>query len=258
MQAALPLFVAAMLLLPAAASVATFLVLWEAMAGASLLLVLAEHRRRAAVAEAGGWYAVMTQAGMVTILLGLLLFAAQAGGETFADLRSADLSPVARSTVFLLTLVGFASKAGAVPLHVVAAQGASGGAEPRSALMSAAMVNLGVYGIVRVGFDLLGGGPAWWWLIVLGLGAASALYGILQAAVATDLKRLLGYSTTENMGLVLLGVGAAGMFADGRQPGAGRPGAGRGAAARGQPRRVQDTAVPGRRVGRARHRHPGP
>jgi hypothetical protein len=82
-----------------------------------------------------------------------------------------------------------------------------------SALMSAAMVNLGIYGIVRVGFDLLGGGPRWWWLLVLGAGAVSAVYGILQAAMASDLKRLLAYSTSENMGLVLIGLGAAGLFA---------------------------------------------
>ena len=49
--------------------------------------------------------------------------------------------------------------------------------------------------MLRVGFDLLGGGARWWWLLVLALGAVSALYGILQAAVATDLKRLLAYST---------------------------------------------------------------
>jgi formate hydrogenlyase subunit 3/multisubunit Na+/H+ antiporter MnhD subunit len=212
-QAALPLFVAAMLLLPAAASVATFLLLWEAMAAASLLLVLAEHRRRTEVAEAGLWYAVMTHAGMVTILLGLLLFGAEAGGETFAQLRAAEMSPAARSTVFLLTLVGFASKAGAVPLHVWLPKAHPEAPSHASALMSAAMVNLGVYGILRVDFDLLGGGPTWWWLLVLAAGAVSALYGILQAAVATDLKRLLGYSTTENLGLILLGVGAAGMFA---------------------------------------------
>jgi NADH:ubiquinone oxidoreductase subunit 5 (subunit L)/multisubunit Na+/H+ antiporter MnhA subunit len=64
-----------------------------------------------------------------------------------------------------------------------------------------------------VGLGLLGGGSRWWWLLVLALGAASAVYGILQAAMSTDLKRLLGYSTTENMGLVLVGVGAAGLFA---------------------------------------------
>ena len=82
--------------------------------------------------------------------------------------------------------------------------------EPR--MLSAAMVNLGVYGVIRVGFDLLGGGSRWWWLLVLTLGPASALYGILQAAVAADLKRLLAYSTVENMGLVFLGLGAAGIF----------------------------------------------
>jgi formate hydrogenlyase subunit 3/multisubunit Na+/H+ antiporter MnhD subunit len=78
--------------------------------------------------------------------------------------------------------------------------------------MSGAMVTCGVYGILRVGSDLLGPGPPWWWLTVLCLGAVSALYGVLHACVATDLKRLLGYSTTENMGLVLVGVGAAGFF----------------------------------------------
>lgn len=214
-QAALPLFVAAMLLVPAAASVATFLLLWEAMAAASLLLVLAEHRRRAAVARAGAWYAVMAHAGMVVILLGLLLFAAHAGGDDFAALRTAggQLPAGVRAAVFLLTLAGFASKAGAVPLHVWLPKAHPEAPSHVSALMSAAMVNLGVYGIMRVGFDLLAGGPAWWWLLVLGLGALSALYGILQAVVSADLKQLLGYSTTENMGLVLIGVGAAGMFA---------------------------------------------
>ncbi|WP_371106016.1 MULTISPECIES: proton-conducting transporter membrane subunit [Streptomyces] len=75
------------------------------------------------------------------------------------------------------------------------------------------MVNLGIYGLVRVGFDLLGGGPAWWWLLVMAMGGLSAAYGILQAAMACDLKRLLAYSTSENMGLVVLGVGAVGLFA---------------------------------------------
>ncbi|MHB1288553.1 proton-conducting transporter transmembrane domain-containing protein, partial [Georgenia sp.] len=76
-----------------------------------------------------------------------------------------------------------------------------------------AMVNLGLYGVLRVGFDLLGGGPQWWWLLVLAVGALSALYGVLQASAATDLKRLLAYSTTENLGLIFIGVGAAGVFA---------------------------------------------
>ncbi|TNC24876.1 proton-conducting transporter transmembrane domain-containing protein [Amycolatopsis alkalitolerans] len=212
-QAILPLFVVAMLLVPVAAGIGTFLVCWELMALTSLLLVVTEHRRRRQVASAGRWYAVMTHLGFVTILAGLLVFAGHAGGDSFAALREAHLSSVTRDLVFLLTLTGFSSKAGILPLHAWLPRAHPEAPSHVSALMSAAMVNLGVYGIVRFGFDLLGGGPRWWWLAVLALGAVSAVYGILQAAMSTDLKRLLGSSTTENMGLVLIGTGAAGLFA---------------------------------------------
>jgi formate hydrogenlyase subunit 3/multisubunit Na+/H+ antiporter MnhD subunit len=188
---------------------------WELMAATSLVLVLAEHAQRAAVASAARWYAVMTHVGFVTILIGLLVLVAHAHGDGFAALRAGagTLAPGRAGLVFVLTLVGFAGKAGIVPLHVWLPRAHPEAPSHVSALMSAAMVTMGVYGIVRVGFDLLGGGSAWWWLLVMGLGIGSALYGILQAAIGTDLKRLLGYSTTENMGLVLIGVGAAGLFA---------------------------------------------
>ena len=216
-SAVLPLFVASMLGVPAAASVGTFLMCWELMAVASLLLVLTEHRRRAEVAEAGRWYAVMTHLGFVCILAGLMLVVARSGGDGFTAVRVAarHLSPALAGTAFVLTLTGFGSKAGIVPLHAWLPRAHPEAPSHVSALMSAAMVNLGIYGIIRTGLGLLGGAQAsWWWLLVLGLGAVSAVYGILQAAVSTDLKRLLGYSTTENMGLVLTGVGAAGLFAD--------------------------------------------
>ncbi|MFI1358337.1 proton-conducting transporter membrane subunit [Streptomyces sp. NPDC020898] len=214
-QTALPLFALTLILVPAAASVSTFLLLWELMALTSLLLVLAEHRARPSVREAGLWYAVMTHLGLVLLLVGLSVYAAQAGGETFAALRAgtAGISPTVRGLVFVLTAVAFTSKAGLVPLHAWLPRAHPEAPSPVSALMSAAMVNLGIYGLVRVGFDLLGGGPAWWWLLVMAMGGLSAVYGILQAAMASDLKRLLAYSTSENMGLVVLGVGAAGLFA---------------------------------------------
>lgn len=214
-QAVLPLFALTLVLVPAAASVSTFLSLWELMALASLLLVLAEHRERAEVRRAGVWYAVMSQLGVVLLLAGFALFAGAAGGEGFAALRagSAGLSPAVRGTVFALTGLAFASKAGTVPLHAWLPRAHPEAPAPVSALMSAAMVNLGVYGIVRTGFDLLGGGPAWWWLALMTLGGLTAAYGILQAAMAADLKRLLAHSTAENMGLVLVGTGAAGLFA---------------------------------------------
>ncbi|SDZ36213.1 Formate hydrogenlyase subunit 3/Multisubunit Na+/H+ antiporter, MnhD subunit [Amycolatopsis xylanica] len=211
-QAVLPVFVVAMLLVPVASTVGTVLVSWELMAVTSLLLVVAEHRRRPEVARAGRWYAVMTHLGFAAVLIGLVLLAGHATGDSFADLRAAGLSPAVAGVVFVVTLAGFASKAGIVPLHAWLPRAHPEAPSPVSALMSAAMVNLGVYGIVRVGLDLLGGGARWWWLLVLTLGAVSAVYGILQAAMSADLKRLLGYSTTENMGLVLIGVGAAGLF----------------------------------------------
>jgi hydrogenase-4 component B len=218
--AVLPLFVAAMLLVPVAGSVSTFLLAWELMAVTSLLLVLAEHRHSPAVRTAGLWYAAMTQAGFVAVLLGLVWLAAAAGGESFAVIRAAGpgLSPVVAGGVFLLCVAGFASKAGAVPLHPWLPRAHAEAPSHVSALMSAAMVKLGVYGIVRVGFDLFGGGQRWWWLLLGALGAVSALYGILQAVVATDLKRLLAFSTSENIGLILLGLAAAGLWADAGQP----------------------------------------
>lgn len=214
-QATVPLFVASMIFVPAAASVTTFLVVWELMALTSLVLVLTEHRLRASVRDAGLWYAGMTHAGLVAIMTGFVVFAAQAGGESFEALRAgaAHLSPAIRSTVFVLALIGFGAKAGLVPLHVWLPRAHPEAPSHVSALMSAAMVALGIYGLIRMGFDLLGGGPRWWGLLVLTIGAVSALFGVLQASVATDLKRLLAYSTTENVGLMAIGIGAAGMFA---------------------------------------------
>jgi hydrogenase-4 component B len=211
----LPLFVAAMLLVPAAGSVTTFLLAWELMAAASLVLVLSEHRR-AAVRAAGVFYAVMTQLGFAVILLGLLVLSAAAGGaDTFTDLTAGapQVSAGARTVVFLLTVAGFCSKAGLLPLHAWLPRAHPEAPSPVSALMSAAMVNLGIYGILRIDLQLLGPGPRWWGVTLLIAGGVSALYGVLQASVATDLKRLLAYSTTENMGLIVMALGAATLLA---------------------------------------------
>jgi hydrogenase-4 component B len=209
----LPLFVAAMLLVPAAGSVTTFLLAWELMAGASLVLVLSEHRR-AAVRSAGVFYAVMTQLGFVAILLALVVLSAAGGGDAFATIsaHSGAISSGTRTAVFLLTLMGFGSKAGLLPLHAWLPRAHPEAPSPVSALMSAAMVNMGIYGLVRIDLQILGPGPHWWGLTLMIFGALSAVFGVLQASVATDLKRLLAYSTTENMGLITLALGAAALL----------------------------------------------
>jgi hydrogenase-4 component B len=211
-QSVVPLFVVAMLLVPAAGGVATFLACWELVAATSLVLVLVEHRRSPEVAVAGRWYAALSQLGFLTVLCGLLMLAGPAG-DSFAALRDARVSGVAGGVVFALTLVGFATAAGIVPLHVWLPRAHTEAPGQVSALMSAAMVTLGGYGLVRVGFDLLGGGPRWWWLAVLALGALSAVAGLLRATTSTDLKRLLARTTIGGMGLVFVAIGTAGLFA---------------------------------------------
>jgi len=216
----LPIFVTTLLLVPSAGSVATFMVLWELMALTSLALVLVDHGRSEAVQSAASWYAVLTQGGAALILVGFLVVAAHSSGQSFAAiaLHSRHLSPGVRGLVFVLALVGFGSKAGVVPFHVWLPKAHPEAPSPVSALMSGAMVALGVYGIILVGDHLLGGGPVWWWLVMLGLGGASALFGSLHAASSTDLKRLLAYSTTDNIGLALLALGSSGLFHATRHP----------------------------------------
>ena len=215
----LPLFVAGMLLVPAAGSVTTFLLAWELMAATSLILVLSEHRRDA-VRTAGVFYAIMTQLGFVAILVALVVLSASGSGDAFTTIAAnADsLTPGTRNAVFMLTVLGFGSKAGLLPLHAWLPKAHPEAPSPVSALMSAAMVNMGIYGIIRIDLQLLGPGPHWWGLTLMIFGAVSAVFGVLQASVATDLKQLLAYSTTENMGLITLALGASALLSSSAAP----------------------------------------
>ena len=220
-QVTLPLFVAAMLLVPVAGNVLTLLVLWEAMALTALVLLLADSRRRPPLEGAAGWYAAISQGGWAALVAALVALDGGVGGGSFEALRAgaSELAPATRSLVFVLIFVGFGSTAGMVPLHAWLPRVNSQAPSQVCALMSAAMVSLGLYGLIRVGFDLLGGAPRWWGALLLAAGALSALYGVLQASIATDLTRLLGYATTQHSGLMLVGVGAAGLCAaEGNRP----------------------------------------
>lgn len=206
---AFPLFVLGLLGVMLAGDVVGFLLAWEVMAVASAVLVLTDHARRPEVVRAGLWYAAMTQLSFLLVLGGFAVLAADAGGTRWEDLSR--LAPTAGATGVgvALLLLGFATKAGAVPVHVWLPRAHPEAPSHVSALMSAAMVKAGVYGVLLVVVRLLPDGPAWWGLALLVVGSASAVHGILQAGVATDLKRLLAYSTTENVGLILVAVGAA-------------------------------------------------
>ena len=211
-------FVAAMLVVPLAANVMTFALAWELMSLASYVLVLdgaRAGREPVASAHAGWVYAVMTHAGLACLLAGMLLLTAWTGSPRFADWAAAapTLSAGARSLVWALLALGFAAKAGGVPLHVWLPLAHPAAPSHVSALMSGVMIKLGVYGLLRASFVWLAPALPWWGATLLLVGAVSAVTGVLYAIVDRDLKRLLAFSSIENIGIVLVGTGAAVAFA---------------------------------------------
>jgi hydrogenase-4 component B len=207
-------FVASMCVVPLAANVVTFLLAWELMSLASYVLVLHDARRSREAVTAAWVYAVMTHAGLACLLAGMLLMTGWTGSVSFGDWYGAvpGLGPAAPSVVFVLLALGFGTKAGVIPLHVWLPRAHPAAPSHVSALMSGVMVKLGVYGLLRVGLDWLGPGPAWWGATVLLAGAVSAVVGVLYALVDRDLKRLLAFSTIENVGIILIGLGAGMLF----------------------------------------------
>src|SRR5438445_1794410 len=189
----------------------TFLMTWEVMSLSAYFLVLVEHDQLGTV-RAANWYLAVTHAGFAALIAAFLVLAAGDMTGSFAAMRSVGLAPGTRNVVFLLALVGFGTKAGVIPLHVWLPMAHPVAPSHVSAVLSGVVIKMGVYGLIRVALDLLGGGPAWWGGIVLGLGAVSALLGVLYALMEHDLKRLLAYHSVENMGIILLGVGAGLMF----------------------------------------------
>jgi hydrogenase-4 component B len=217
--AAFAVFALGMQLVPAAADVVSFLLAWELMALGSTILVLADHRLRAAVVPATLWYAVMTHLSFLLLLGGFAVLASAADGTSFTAIAGAGVTGGTASVAFVLLLAGFATKAGLVPLHVWLPRAHPEAPSHVSAAMSAAMVKMGVYGVLLVLLRLLPAGPSWWGVLLLVLALSSALYGILQASVASDLKVLLAYSTTENVGLILTAVAVAVLLNGAGQPG---------------------------------------
>jgi hydrogenase-4 component B len=205
-------FLASMALVILADDAYFFMVVWETMALSSYFLVTSQHRIPE-IRRAGFLYLLMAHIGALCILL---CFGVLQGGRwqfTFDAMRGASLTPFWASAAFLLALIGFGAKAGLVPLHVWLPEAHPAAPSPVSALMSGLMLKTAVYGMLRITFDLLHIRYWWWGVLVLGVGLFSALFGAIFAAVQTDMKRLLAYSSIENIGIIFTGIGLAILFA---------------------------------------------
>ncbi len=204
-------FLASMALVVLADDAYVFMVMWETMALSSFFLVIANHRIPE-IRRAGYIYLLLAHVGAIGILLCFGVLQANTGDYTFANMRAQHLTPFWASLAFLLALFGFGAKAGIVPLHVWLPEAHPAAPSPVSALMSGVMLKTAIYGLLRVIFDLLHT-PLWWWgVLLLALGLLSALFGIVFAAVQVDMKRLLAYSSIENIGLIIAGIGLTALF----------------------------------------------
>ena len=205
------LFLASMGFVLLADDAYAFMVAWETMAVSSYFLVTTQHGL-GEIRRAGFLYLLIAHVGAIAILLA---FGVMQGGSwqfTFDAMRDAHLRPVWASAAFLLALFGFGAKAGLVPLHVWLPEAHPAAPSPVSALMSGVMLKTAVYGMLRVSFDLLGSPQSWWGLVALAVGLFSALYGVVFAAAQTDMKRLLAWSSIENVGIIFTGLGLAVVF----------------------------------------------
>jgi formate hydrogenlyase subunit 3/multisubunit Na+/H+ antiporter MnhD subunit len=204
-------FLASMLMVLLADDGYAFMVAWESMALSSFFLVTTDHRH-AEIRSAGYLYLLIAHVGAIAILLSFGVMTGGAGDYTFAAMRGQHLSSFWASAAYLLALFGFGAKAGLVPVHVWLPEAHPAAPSPVSALMSGVMLKTAIYGLLRVSLDLLGD-PIWWWgVVALGVGLATALFGVLYSTVQNDMKRLLAYSSIENIGLLAVGIGLTLIF----------------------------------------------
>ncbi|HLS56979.1 MAG TPA: hydrogenase 4 subunit B [Zeimonas sp.] len=204
-------FLASMAMVVLADDAYAFMVMWETMALSSFFLVTANHRIPE-IRRAGYVYLLVAHVGAIGILMCFGVLQANTGDYTFANMRAQQLSPAWASVAFLLAVFGFGAKAGILPLHVWLPEAHPAAPSPVSALMSGVMLKTAIYGVLRVSFDLLSTQLWWWGALLLAVGLATALYGVVFAAIQVDMKRLLAYSSIENIGLLFAAIGLALVF----------------------------------------------
>ena len=198
---------AAMALVVVARNGALFMIAWEMMALSGYFLLVAEHED-AEVRSAGTVYLVASHIGAAALLVLFSELRLATGSFLFPGTGSLQLAAATATLLFLMALVGFGSKAGIMPLHIWLPSAHANAPSHVSALLSGVMLKMGVYGVLRV-VSFFGERPLWWGGLLAVAGLASALLGISIASAQKDIKRLLAYSSIENLGLIMAGIGVA-------------------------------------------------
>jgi hydrogenase-4 component B len=159
--------------------------------------------------EAAILYLIMTHVATVFVVASFFIIARESGSTEFAAMQGGELSAPLASLAFVFAVIGFGTKAGLIPLHVWLPRAHPVAPSHVSALMSAAMVTTGLYGLTRVALVFLAPCELWWGIALMAIGGVSAVLGILYALMERDMKRILAYSTVENVGVIAIGLGAA-------------------------------------------------
>ena len=180
-----------------------FLIAWEIMTLASFFLVCTEHadenNRRAS-------WIYLTAAHIGTFFIMVVFAVLGIHNGTYNFVFTPNLSLGLMVLVFISALVGFGLKAGFVPMHIWLPEAHPAAPSNVSAVMSGAMINIGLFGVLKT-VILISGCNHWigWTLLIIGL--LSCIYGILFSSVQRNLKKLLAYSSVENMGIITIGLG---------------------------------------------------
>lgn len=203
------IFILSMYAVVLSGNVITFLISWETMSIVSYFLVTFDREEKSA--RAGLIYAMMTHAGTAFIITLFLILFKYTGHMDFSEIKAAakDIPDAIKTIIFIFAVIGFGTKAGIIPLHTWLPQAHPAAPSNISSLMSGVMIKMGIYGFLRIAVDVLGIGPEWWGIAIIVIGAVSSVLGVLYALMEHDIKRLLAYHSVENIGIILLGIGAS-------------------------------------------------
>ncbi len=184
----------------------TFIVSWEIMALVSFLLVNHEAGKKKTV-SAAYQYMVMTHIGTAAIMVAFYLIGSHSLSFSFGDMANNNLNGFMKDVAFLCAFLGFALKSGLMPLHIWLPNAHPAAPSHVSALMSGVMLKVALYGFGRFAFQFIGMDVFWHGLIVMVIGLISAFLGVLYATMEVDMKRILAYSSVENMGIIFSAFG---------------------------------------------------